>query len=284
MNKIATLTPEILRITRDQGTEPAHSGAYCHFNEEGTYLCRQCGLALFRSHQKFNSACGWPSFDDELPLAILRVADQDGRRTEIRCARCKAHLGHVFEGEQYTAKNLRHCVNSLALEFVKSTGVEDSEEAIFAGGCFWGIQYYLDRLPGVLKTEVGYTGGHQSHPSYREVCRGATGHYEATRVVYDPAVLSYEKLAQYFFEIHDPTQANGQGPDLGEQYRSGIFYLDEAQQKVALELMNALEAKGFRPVTRLLPAQIFWPAEEDHQHYYDKTGKAPYCHAYTSRF
>lgn len=284
MDKIASLTPEIVKITRSKGTEPPHSGQYCHFSEEGTYLCRQCGVALFRTHQQFDSHCGWPSFDDELPGKVLRQPDADGRRTEILCARCLAHLGHVFTGEYLTDKNLRHCVNSLSLEFVPNSTVEDTEEAIFAGGCFWGMQYYFNRLPGVLKTEVGYTGGTLHHPGYRDVCRGDSGHYEATRVVFDPSKLSYENLVRYFFEIHDPTQANGQGPDLGIQYQSAVFYFNSEQQKIIERVMAVLIQKGFKLVTKVLPVQAFWPAEEDHQAYYQKIGKEPYCHAYTKRF
>ena len=164
MDKLKTLTPEIVTVVRDQGTEYPHTGKYNVFEGEGTYLCRQCGLALFRSTDKFISSCGWPSFDDELPNAIKRLTDADGRRTEIRCQRCDAHLGHVFMGEGFTEKNQRHCVNSLAIDFVQDGDVIDTEEAIYAGGCFWGVQYLLEQEPGVLFTEVGYTGEKKNFP------------------------------------------------------------------------------------------------------------------------
>lgn len=282
--KTASL-PDIVRaVVYNKGTEQPFSGEYDNFGDAGTYLCRQCGLALFRSTTKFHSGCGWPSFDEEVVGAVKRETDKDGMRTEILCHRCGAHLGHVFIGEQFTAKNTRHCVNSLSLDFVPNMTVTDTEEAIFAAGCFWGVEYYLKRLPGVLKTEVGYIGGHLKKPSYNDVCRGDSGHYEAIRVLYDPSVLSYEQLVKYFFEIHDPTQRDGQGPDHGEQYLSAIFYYDDMQKATAENLIALLTQKGFKLATRLLPVSIFWRAEDYHQDYYKKNGKQPYCHTYTKRF
>lgn len=282
--KTASLPDPILAIIKDKGTEQPYAGEYDDFGEKGTYLCRQCGLALFRSATKFHSGCGWPSFDEEIEGAVTRVQDADGMRTEILCARCRAHLGHVFTGEGFTAQNTRHCVNSLSLDFVTNLEVKDTEEAIFAAGCFWGVEYYFQKLAGVLKTEVGYTGGHKHYPTYREICSGATGHYEALRVVYDPTETSYEALTKFFFEIHDPTQPDGQGPDRGQQYLSVIFYYDEEQKKIAQSLTKQLEAKGYRIVTRLLPITPFWRAETDHQDYYNKMGKLPYCHRYEKKF
>lgn len=282
--KTASLAPQVLNIIRDKGTERPFTGDYDDFDQPGTYLCRQCGLALFRAQNKFHSGCGWPSFDAEIPEAVKRELDADGTRTEILCARCGAHLGHVFQGEKFTAKDTRHCVNSASLDFVSDLAVEDSEEAIFAGGCFWGVEDLFRKLPGVLKTEVGYTGGHKSNPTYEEVCEGNTGHLEAIRVVYDPKKIDYEKIVKYFFEIHDPTQADGQGPDIGEQYLSAIFYYDDKQKQIAEKLIAELKKDGFNVTTKLLPVQIFWPAEEYHQKYYYKTGKHPYCHRYVKRF
>lgn len=163
-------------------------------------------------------------------------------------------------------------------------GISHKKEAIFGGGCFWGVEYYFNKLPGILKTEVGYTGGHKEHPSYEEVCSGNTGHIEALRVEYDESQISYESLARFFFEIHDPTQSNGQGPDIGQQYLSRIFYLDEQQKKIAQALITELKKSGFQVATQVVPAGIFWKAEEYHQHYYKKNGKQPYCHVYTKRF
>jgi len=278
--KTKSLTPQALYVIQNKGTEHPFTGTYTDWEDAGTYLCRQCGLALFRSQTKFHSGCGWPSFDEELPGAVTQKTDADGMRTEILCARCGAHLGHVFQGEKLTAKDTRHCVNSLSLDFVPDLQVTDTEEAIFAAGCFWGVEHYFKKLPGVLKTEVGYTGGSKLNPTYEEICEGDTGHFEALRVIYDPRVLSYEKLVKYFFEIHDFTQRDGQGPDLGEQYLSVIFYFDEAQEKMARQLIEVLKRKGYLPATQLLPVAAFWRAEDYHQAYYQKNGKQPYCHRY----
>lgn len=282
--KTKSLTPTILNIVQDKGTEHPFTGEYNDFEDVGTYLCRQCGLPLFRSQTKFHSGCGWPSFDDEIAGAVKREADADGRRTEILCSRCDAHLGHVFSGEGHTIKNTRHCVNSLSLDFVADLNVKDTEEAIFAAGCFWGVEHYFKKLPGVLKTEVGYSGGHKDNPTYKEICNGDTGHYEVIRVVYDPSKVNYEQVVKYFFEIHDPTQADGQGPDLGEQYLSVVFYYNDTQKKIAQQLISALESKDYKIKTKVLPVATFWQAEEYHQDYYAKTGKQPYCHSYVKRF
>lgn len=282
--KTKSLPTKILHIVRDKGTEHPFSGEYTDSDEAGTYLCRQCGLALFRSKTKFHSMCGWPSFDEEIAGAVKCEIDRDGHRTEILCARCSAHLGHVFTGEGFTAKNLRHCVNSLSLDFVNDQQVIDTEEAIFAAGCFWGVEYYFKKLTGILKTEVGYTGGNTNNPTYEEVCAKPTGHFEAIRVIYDPNKINYETLTKYFFEIHDPTQTNGQGPDLGEQYLSVVFYYDETQKNIAEKLIKQLECKGLHIATKVLPVATFWPAENYHQDYYAKTHKQPYCHRYVKRF
>lgn len=282
--KTQSLPADLLLVIRDKGTERPFTGEYDDWDGAGTYLCRQCGLALYRSQTKFHSGCGWPSFDGEIASAVKRIPDADGRRTEIVCARCQAHLGHVFVGEGFTLKNTRHCVNSLSLEYVSDLDVEDTEEAIFAAGCFWGVEHYFKKLAGVLKTEVGYTAGHKNNPSYQEVCDGTTGHIEAIRVLYNPKKITYEEVAKYFFEIHDPTQTDGQGPDIGEQYQSMIFYYDAEQKKIAQHLIEQLKMKGLTIATKLLPVTPFWRAEDYHQRYYEKNGKEPYCHHYVKRF
>ena len=159
-----------------------------------------------------------------------------------------------------------------------------TERAIFASGCFWGTEYYFQRASGVLSTRVGYTGGHTQNPTYQEVCTGTTGHAEAIEVVYDPDLTDYETLAKLFFETHDPTQVDRQGPDIGKQYRSVVFYLDEGQKTIAEKLVGILAKMGYEVATNVEPSSVFWPAEDYHQHYYDKTGMSPYCHIYTPRF
>ena len=261
-----------------------HTGRYVEHHEAGCYLCRRCGAALYRSTDKFDSGCGWPAFDDEIEGAVLRLPDADGRRTEILCASCGGHLGHVFEGEGLTDKNVRHCVNSISLDFLPARSEAAKGRAIFAGGCFWGVEYWLAKEKGVLEATSGYTGGHVAHPDYRQVCGKDTGHLEAVELRFDPAVTDFEHLARRFFEIHDPTQADGQGPDLGPQYLSAIFVLDDEQRRIAEKLIGELRDKGLRVATRILPAGTFWPAEEYHQDYYDRKGSTPYCHVPQKRF
>jgi peptide methionine sulfoxide reductase msrA/msrB len=282
--KTNSLPTPILHVVRDKGTEPPFTGHYDSWDKPGTYLCRQCGLALFRSQTKFVSACGWPSFDEEIPGTVLRLPDADGRRTEILCQRCHGHLGHVFHGEGYTPLSVRHCVNSLSIDFVPHMTVTDTEEAIFGGGCFWGIEHLFRKLPGVLNVEVGYCGGKREHPTYEQVCTGVTGHYESIRVIYNQEDLNYRDLAKYFFEIHDPTQADGQGPDVGDQYLSVAFYYDEKQKKTLVELVDILSLGGLQVATKILPVSPFWRAEENHQDYYGKSHQQPCCHRYEKRF
>jgi peptide methionine sulfoxide reductase msrA/msrB len=284
MDKTASLSPLILSVVQDKGTEKPFSGEYDQFGGDGSYLCRRCGLALYRSSDKFHSGCGWPSFDEEVSGAIKRIPDEDGRRTEICCARCSAHLGHVFTGENFTNKNTRHCVNSLSLDFVADKTVTDTEEAIYAAGCFWGVQHYLDKLPGVLMTEVGYTGGERPSPTYEQVCSGATGHFEAVRVIYDPKKINFEALTKFFFEIHNFSQDNGQGPDIGSQYLSAIFYYNETQKNMSEAIIAELKEKGFDVSTKLLPAKPFWRGEKYHQQYYAKHQSLPYCHQHQKIF
>ena len=159
-----------------------------------------------------------------------------------------------------------------------------TEKALFASGCFWGTEYHLSKQHGVLETAVGFTGGHIKNPAYREVCNGTTGHAEAVEVIYDPARVDYETLARLFFETHDPTQVNRQGPDVGTQYRSEIFYYDDSQKEIANRLISVLRAQGLSVATRVSPASTFYLADEYHQDYYEKNRTSPYCHIYTKRF
>ncbi len=275
------LTPEEERVILRQGTEPPFSGRYWRHAEDGSYVCRQCGQALFTSDQKFDSECGWPSFDEAIPGTVRERPDPDGRRTEIVCARCGGHLGHVFRGERLTDKNTRFCVNSLSLAF--EPPVETTETAVFAGGCFWGVEAFFKTVPGVLSAESGYTGGHTERPTYEDVCTDRTGHAEAVRVVFDPGRVSYEALARLFFEIHDPTQLNRQGPDQGTQYRSAVFYQDERQKEIAADLTRHLKDLGWPVVTTLEPLTRFYRAEEYHQDYLSRHPGCP-IHIRVPRF
>jgi peptide methionine sulfoxide reductase msrA/msrB len=279
------LTADEAKVIIKKATEYPFTGLYEKFNGKGTYLCKQCGNALYYSDAKFDAGCGWPSFDDEIDGAVRRVTDADGKRTEILCASCGAHLGHVFTGEGFTPSNTRHCVNSVSLDFVPAKlGPGRYGTALFAGGCFWGVEYFLQKEPGVMAVVSGYTGGHVKNPSYREVCTGKTGHAETVKVTYDLSKTSYEKLLKLFLEIHDPTQVGGQGPDIGDQYRSEIFYKNDEQRKTAEKLLGILKDKGYKVATQVTKASEFYPAEEYHQDYYFRNGKVPYCHSYTQRF
>ena len=307
------LTPEETAVIVDKGTERPFTGEYYEHKDSGTYTCKQCGAALYRSSDKFDSGCGWPSFDDEIPGAVKRITDADGRRTEILCAACGGHLGHVFDGEQLTDKNVRHCVNSISLAFVpegegEAAGGEDAQvdaaagdaravasagdpnsspelkKAYVAGGCFWGVEHLLQDVDGVSTVRSGYMGGTTENPAYHDVTSGETGHAETVEVVFDPSRTSFEELARLFFEIHDPTQVDRQGPDRGSQYRSAVFYADDEQKEVTEKLVGILKEKGYDVATEVTRAGAFWPAEDYHQDYYEKTGKRPYCHARQKRF
>ncbi|CAK7045177.1 MAG: Peptide methionine sulfoxide reductase MsrA [Desulfovibrio sp.] len=278
-----------------KATEAPFSGQYNDKHDAGTYVCRQCGAALYSSRDKFESGCGWPSFDTELPGAVRRVPDADGRRVEIICANCGGHLGHVFEGEGFTARNTRHCVNSLSMTFYPAGSPEEAKAlaraasqkctatAIVAGGCFWGVEDAFRKMPGVCEAVSGYTGGHTPNPTYEAVCTGKTGHAEAVRVRFDPSVVSYEQILRRFFEIHDPTQLNRQGPDVGDQYRSAVFFLDAEQEAVARKLTDRLRDLGYDVVTKLEPAGTFYQAEDYHQGFAERTGRGG-CHVSVPRF
>jgi peptide methionine sulfoxide reductase msrA/msrB len=272
------LTPEEERVIKYKGTERPYTGEFYKTTQKGTYVCRQCGAALYHSDDKFDSGCGWPSFDDEIEGAVKRIPDADGSRTEIVCAKCSGHLGHVFLGEGMTSKNTRHCVNSISMDFIPAQKELDTARAIFASGCFWGTEYYLSQAEGVISTTVGYTGGYVKNPTYKQVCTGTTGHAEAVEVVFDPSKTSYEKLTRLFFETHDFTQVNRQGPDIGEQYRSVIFYTEDSQKAVAEKLAKQLQDKGYKVATKIEKAGEFYNAENYHQDYYEKSGGTPYCH------
>jgi len=277
------LTQEETDIIIDKGTEPPFSGIYNDYFEKGFYTCKQCGTPLFSSASKFPSHCGWPSFDDNIKNAVATSTDADGRRTEITCAHCGGHLGHVFYGEGFTEKDTRHCVNSLSIDFV-SDNPDKYDTVYFASGCFWGTEYMFQETKGVISTRVGYIGGHADMPTYQQVCTGTTGHAEAVEVVYRTDIISYEMLAKKFFETHDPTQLNRQGPDIGEQYRSEIFYTKTEQKEVSERLIETLLRKGYAVATAITKAKKFYAGEAHHQKYYKRKGSKPYCHFYQKRF
>lgn len=300
----ATLTPEQYKVTQTSGTERAFCGTLLDNKKDGMYVCVVCRLPLFSSDAKFNSGTGWPSFYREFdPEHVSRKTDEDHGmvRVEINCARCGSHLGHVFDdGPKPTGE--RHCLNSASLTFYEKgeklptesmpvTGAgaaaasassqPANETAYFAGGCFWGIEHFFQKGPGVIEAVSGYMQGKVDNPTYKQVCSDTTGHAEAVKVVFDPKKITYKRLLQAFFDMHDPTQLNRQGPDYGEQYRSGIFYTSEDQKKQAEAFIKELQASGKvsgKIVTQVEAAKKFYPAEEYHQDYVEKTGRP--CHVH----
>jgi peptide methionine sulfoxide reductase msrA/msrB len=282
------LTEEEQRILLNKGTEPAFCGNLLDNKKEGTYICRLCGLPLFASNAKFDSGTGWPSFFQPFdPDHVRNVEDRSHgmTRVEILCTRCGGHLGHVFDdGPKPTGQ--RYCLNSASLDFVeKGQPFEPMSQpvktatAFFAGGCFWGVEDHLQQIPGVIDAVSGYMGGHLENPTYKQVCAETTGHAETVKVVYDPARVSYRELLGWFFKIHDPTQLNRQGPDIGTSYRSAIFAADSEQLQEAeafiAEQQKHSRFKNRKIVTELKPidqAGKFYPAEDYHQDYHAKHG------------
>lgn len=298
------LTPMQYNVTQKAATEPPFQNEYYNHHEEGLYVDIVSGEPLFSSKDKFDSGTGWPSFTKPVRGAHL-VEKKDEElgypRTELRSRLANSHLGHVFtDGPQPTG--LRYCIDSAALKFVpkarlKAEGygefLKDFEEpkaapskpkeaviesrklqtATLAAGCFWGVEEYFRKVDGVVTTEVGYAGGSKTDPTYEQVSSGTTGHAEAVEIKFDPAKISYERLLEMFFKMHDPTTLNAQGNDRGPQYRSAIFYHDDGQKEAAEKMIARVErshAWKSKITTDVAPAKTFFPAEEGHQKYLKK--------------
>jgi len=279
--RLNTLTPEEEGVIVNKGTETPYSGEYEKLNEEGVYTCRRCGATLYRSSDKFDAKCGWPSFDDAVLGATESKSDPDGLRTEVSCARCEAHLGHVFLNENMTPKNTRYCVNSISMKFIpRKETANKTEEAYFGGGCFWCTEASLKRIKGVANVLPGYAGGAKENPTYEEVSTGSTGHAEVVKVEYDPSIISYEALLEIFFAVHDPTTPNRQGSDVGTQYRSVILYKDNLQKELSENFIKKLEKdEVFNGpiVTEIKPLTKFYEAEDYHHDYFAKNPTEAYC-------
>lgn len=293
------LSPEQYRCTQEAGTEKPFANAYWNHKEDGIYVDVVSGEPLFSSLDKYDSGSGWPSFTRPIEQKNIKSVPDDShgmQRTELRSSNADSHLGHVFDDGPKERGGLRYCINSASLKFIplgdlKKSGYgqylflfaekQNWEIATLAGGCFWGMEELLQKLPGVIETQVGYTGGKTTDATYKEVKTGTTGHAEAVQILFDPKKTNFEKLLLEFFKIHDPTTVDRQGNDIGSQYRSAIFFHSEAQKKTAEAVKRRVDEskKWGKPiVTAVVPADNFWRAEDYHQKYLDKTPNGYTCH------
>lgn len=294
------LTPEQYKCTQENGTERPFANAYWNEKADGLYVDVVSGEPLFLSLDKYDSGSGWPSFTkpiDDQNVIEKKDTSHGMSRTEVRSKNADSHLGHVFD-DGPGVNGLRYCINSASLKFIpldefKAKGFDRFlfdfaikkhwEIAVLAGGCFWGVEELIRKIPGVITTEVGYTGGSVANAKYEQVKKGNTGHAEAVRILFDPEKVKYTDILDHFFKLHDPTTKNQQGNDVGSQYRSAIFFTTEEQKRQAEAFKQKVDFSGKwqKPVvTEIVRVSKFWRAEDYHQDYLVKNPGGYTCHYY----
>lgn len=279
------LTDEEFRITRMKGTERAHSSEMCSLFEAGEYSCVCCDTPLFNSDEKFDSGTGWPSFTQ--PIAGNSVAYHKDKgfgmyRIEAVCNTCDAHLGHVFQ-DGPAPSGLRYCINAGSMNKIgsennKKKKMNNYKKAYIAGGCFWGMEDLFRVRPGVKDTEVGYLGGENDNPTYRN----HPGHAEGIEITYDPNETSFKLILDYFFRIHNPTTIDRQGNDIGASYRSTIFFQSDEEKEISKEVIQIVDESNRwdgKVATTLEAFTKFWDAEPEHQDYLVRKPNGYTCHS-----
>lgn len=296
--KQSHLTKTQKYVTQDGGMESAFHNEYWDNHAAGIYVDLVSGTPLFLSIDKYNANTGWPSFSKPINKNSILETEDNARKTprlKVQSVDSGSHLGRAFFDGPTDKGGMCYCMNSASLHFIPIHELQEKgyaeylsyfdniqhDRAFLAGGCFWGIEELFRSLEGILDAKVGYTGGTLENPTYEQVRSGSTGHAESLEILFDPTKISYTRILKFFFMIHNPTSLNKQGGDVGTQYRSAIFYLNEEQKKIAENIIKVASSSGIfskKIVTEIVEASEFFTAEEYHQRYLQKNPKAYICH------